>query len=101
MQNEMPCRASAAGIRRTNMRIALWAVLLAAVALPGLRAAETAEPGKAQPVVKVGQPAPDFSLLGLSIDPDTGVATPDDKKPFRLADHAGKRPVVLIFSSFT
>ena len=87
--------------RRMNMRIVLWPVLLAFCAVPSFRASESVVPEEAKPVVKIGQPAPDFSLSGLRIDPDSGVASKDDKEPFRLADHAGKRPVLLIFSSFT
>jgi hypothetical protein len=78
------------------MRIALAVLVALVLGVPSLRAADAGKPE-----LGVGAPAPDFSLSGLSIDPETGVATPDDKKPFRLTDHAGKKPVVLIFSSFT
>ncbi len=40
--------------------------------------------------LKVGQPAPDFELKSL-----------DGKKTVKLSDHKGKRPVVLIFGSYT
>ncbi len=83
------------------MRIVLGALLIAAAAATAARAEAPAVPKKPKPVAKVGQPAPDFSLPGLRIDPDSGLATQDPEKPFRLADHAGKRPVVLVFSSFT
>lgn len=39
---------------------------------------------------RIGQPAPDFTL-----------ATVDGKKSVHLADYLGKKPVVLIFGSFT
>ena len=83
------------------MRILLCIVLLVFCTVPGVWAFEPAQPEKAELVVTVGQQAPDFSLPRLHIDPDSGVATPDDEHPFRLADHTGKRPVLLVFSSFT
>jgi len=83
-----------------SMRMLLCVVLLVFCIAPGVWAFEPA-PEKAEVVVTVGQPAPDFSLPRLDIDPETGVATPDDKHPFRPADYAGKRPVLLVFSSFT
>jgi hypothetical protein len=39
---------------------------------------------------RIGQPAPDFTLT-----------TVDGKKTVHLADHLGKKPVILIFGSFT
>jgi hypothetical protein len=79
------------------MRIALGALLIAAAAATAVRAEAPVVPQKPKPVAKVGQPAPDFSLPGLRIDPDSGATTQNPAKPFRLAEHAGKRPVVLIF----
>lgn len=83
------------------MRIVPLAALLAFSAVPGLLAEDPAASAETEVVVKVGEPAPDFALPGLHVDPKSGEATTDDKRPFRLADHAGKRPVLLIFSSFT
>ena len=45
----------------------------------------------------VGDPVPRIELQRL--DASDGAAKPGAKEP--LADHAKKRPVVLIFSSFT
>jgi hypothetical protein len=45
---------------------------------------------RASNVPKVGQPAPLFELK-----------TADGKETIRLADYRGKRPVVLIFGSFS
>jgi hypothetical protein len=39
---------------------------------------------------RIGQPAPDFTL-----------ATVDGKKTVHLADYLGKKPIVLVFGSFT
>ena len=83
------------------MRIVAVATLLAFFTVPGLLADEPAVSTNAPAVVNVGQPAPDFSLPGLQVDPDSGEATTDDKSLFTLSDHAGKRPVLLVFSSFT
>lgn len=43
--------------------------------------------------VQVGEPAPDFSLSRLG-GPDAG-------EPVTLSSHLGKRPVALIFGSYT
>ena len=83
------------------MRIVPLAALLALSAVPGLLAEDPAAATETEVVVKVGKPAPDFSLPGLHVDPESGEATTDDKRPFQLAEHAGKRPVLLVFSSFT
>jgi hypothetical protein len=83
------------------MRIVTLSALLAFCMVPSLLADDSAVPAKAEAVVKVGKPAPDFSLPGLHVDPESGVATTDAKRPFKLVDYAGKRPVLLIFSSFT
>jgi hypothetical protein len=40
--------------------------------------------------LKVGQQAPDFSVYSL-----------DGQSTFSLSDHIGKRPVVVIFGSYT
>lgn len=42
------------------------------------------------PELKVGDPAPDFTLKLLKED-----------KTFKLSDNFGKRPTVLIFGSYT
>lgn len=42
------------------------------------------------PELKVGDPAPDFTLKLLKED-----------KAFKLSDNFGKRPTVLIFGSYT
>ena len=46
-------------------------------------------------VVKEGDPAPDFKLPWLQ------GAGPDGSKTLTLSDHFGKRPVALIFGSYT
>jgi hypothetical protein len=48
------------------------------------------ELGSARPGPKVGDPAPDFTRK-----------SPDGKQTVRLADFHGKKPVVLVFGSFT
>jgi hypothetical protein len=83
------------------MRRALGVLLLSAAALPGVWSAETPGAAKEQPAVEVGKAAPDFTLPGVRIDPESGVATEDAAHPFHLAERLGQRPVVLIFSSFT
>jgi hypothetical protein len=45
--------------------------------------------------VQAGEPAPDFSLPRLS------GSGPDGCAPVTLSDHFGKRPVGLIFGSYT
>ena len=44
--------------------------------------------------VKVGAPAPNFSLPWLS-------PAPDGSERVTLSDHFGKRPVALVFGSYT
>ena len=83
------------------MRIVPLAALLVLSAVPGLLAEDPAASTETEVVVKVGKPAPDFALPGLHVDPKSGEATTDDKLPFQLSYHAGKRPVLIIFSSFT
>jgi hypothetical protein len=50
----------------------------------------TGEIGSANPGPKVGDPAPDFAL-----------DTPDGKDTITLSAFRGKKPVVLVFGSFT
>jgi len=55
-----------------------------------LRGLFSGEIGSPAPGPKVGQAAPDFALR-----------TPDGKREVKLSDFRGKKPVVLIFGSFT
>ncbi len=82
-------------------RIRILAVLATALAMiagaqgpgrPRMRPGMDAAGGPA-----VGDPVPRIELQRL--DAAGGAAKPGAKEP--LADHAKKRPVVLIFSSFT
>lgn len=92
-----------------NMRrgIALVLFLFFALALPA--AAQPAgrpdpEPRRgARPLegsLKAGDPAPDFALKRLLSDSEKekGAKPP---KPVRLSDLKGKKPVVLVFGSYT
>ena len=45
--------------------------------------------------VAEGEPAPEFSLARLNAAPDA------DTGPVTLSDHFGRRPVALIFGSYT
>ena len=51
-------------------------------------------------VVKEGEPAPDFSLPWLLGQPDSSAEGAEGEK-MTLSDHFGKRPVALIFGSYT
>ena len=49
--------------------------------------------------IKVGDPAPDFNLEVLSANTD--VKNTDANKTIKLSSFVAKRPVVLIFGSYT
>jgi alkyl hydroperoxide reductase subunit AhpC len=55
-----------------------------------LRMLLTGELGSFEPGPALGEPAPDFTLT-----------THDGKQTVTLSDSRGKKPVVLIFGSFT
>ncbi len=58
------------------------------------------ELGTLQPGLELDQPAPDFNLPLLAHDAENGKLVLADRL-VKLSDYRGKRPVVLIFGSFT
>jgi hypothetical protein len=81
-----------------NVTVAILTTFCAAV---GLFAEEAADAGRVPETAVVGKIAPDFSVPGLLLDQENGLAKTDHTKPFQLSAHKGKRPVLIIFSSFT
>jgi hypothetical protein len=78
--------------------------LLASLFGVTLAAAQPAgRPRPQEGALKAGDPAPDFALKRLLSDAEKEAAGKDapKPKPVRLSDFKGKRPVVLIFGSYT
>lgn len=66
--------------------------VLAGAEMPsaGGRRGRGERPGRPEPLARVGEPAPDFTLK-----------PPDGGEPVTLSSFAGKKPVALIFGSYT
>lgn len=73
-------------------RFALAALALTAAAPPA-QAQSTPAPPPPPPAVKVGEPAPPFTLSYLVAKPDGGF----DRRQVSLADFKGKQNVVIAF----
>jgi hypothetical protein len=86
-----------------NIRQQPWTIAFLATALATIAGAQGAGRREMRPGMDpaggpaVGDPVPRIELQRL--DTSDGAAKPGAREP--LADHAKKRPVVLIFSSFT
>lgn len=72
-------------MRMTN--IPTWALLVFAASIA---AGEKGDMRPREGTLKVGDEAPAFALK-----------SPDGKTTFTLAEHKGKKPVVLVFGSYT
>lgn len=71
----------------------LASVVLAVIALAS-QPGTAAQPPPPPPVVKVGDPAPDFTLRHLDVAKE---GDKPERKQIRLADFKGKKNVVLAF----
>ena len=80
---------------RTAMRFAILVCLISVSCHSMSSARPPSRPGAGHPPrqpdrIREGDPAPDFKLT-----------SPDGKRTVRLADWQGKRPVALVFGSYT
>lgn len=78
---------------RTSMRIltiGLGLCLLTSLVLAQEKAGKSRRGASREGKLKVGNPAPDFTLASL-----------DGKQQVTLSDFRGERPVALIFGSYT
>jgi hypothetical protein len=76
---------------RTLVRLAALLSLTAAAAPSA--SAQTPRPAPPEPAVKVGAPAPDFTLSYLVVKPDGGF----DNREVTLSSFKGRQNVVLAF----
>ncbi len=82
-------------------RYVLAAVLLSA-ALAGLSSAQPAKGApRSEPKLKVGDEAPEFDLVRFGCLKEDGSESTDAKDRIKLSSFRGKKPVFVIFSSYT
>lgn len=78
---------------RPRLLAGLFLAALPVLAAGGLAQAQTAQAPPPPPSVKVGQPAPPFTLSYLAAKPDGGF----ERRQVSLADFRGKQNVVIAF----
>jgi len=80
-------------------------VLAAALALAALAGLSSAQPAKGaprpQPGLKVGDEAPDFDLARFGCLKGDGSESTDARDRVKLSAFRGKKPVFIVFSSYT
>ena len=78
------------------------AAALVLAALAGLALAQPAKGGpRTQPKLKVGDEAPEFDLVKFGCLKEDGSESTDAKDRIKLSSFRGKKPVFIVFSSYT